>query len=98
MGFQKMPKKKNKNYGTVKKPKKEEVDAVIDIMKDNVEQVINRNEKINETENLAASLEHGASMFETTSKKVEKKYYWENIKYSILTFLVVIFILYLVIG
>merc|ERR1712212_80003 len=98
MGFQKMPKKKNKNYGTVKKPKKEEVDAVIDVMKDNVEQVINRNEKINETENLASSLEHGASMFETTSKKVEKKYYWENIKYSILIILVLIFILYLVIG
>ena len=27
------------------------------------------------------SLEQGASMFETTTKKVEKKYYWENMKY-----------------
>jgi len=54
---------------------------VIDIMKDNVHQVINRNEKLNETENLAASLEQGASMFETTTKKVENKYYWENMKY-----------------
>ena len=32
------------------------LDAVIDIMKDNVHQVINRNEKLDETENLAASL------------------------------------------
>ena len=76
-------------------------------MKDNVHQVINRNEKLDETENLATSLgrsiyrktydpskkrlfkkfdiffnlEQGASMFETTTKKVEKKYYWENTKY-----------------
>ena len=76
-------------------------------MKDNVHQVINRNEKLDETENLATSLgrsiyrktydpskktvarklrfclnlEQGASMFETTTKKVEKKYYWENMKY-----------------
>ena len=27
------------------------------------------------------NLEQGASMFETTTKKVENKYYWENMKY-----------------
>ena len=27
------------------------------------------------------NLEQGANMFETTTKKVENKYYWENMKY-----------------
>ncbi|XP_047989340.1 vesicle-associated membrane protein 2-like [Leguminivora glycinivorella] len=56
------------------------VDEVVDIMRNNIESVMNRDEKLSELDNRADALQHGAAQFQQQAVKLKKKYWWKNMK------------------
>lgn len=56
------------------------VDEVVDIMRDNIESVMNRDEKLSELDDRADALQNGAAQFQQQAGKLKKKYWWKNMK------------------
>ncbi|KAI6063339.1 Vesicle-associated membrane protein 3-like isoform X2 [Aix galericulata] len=56
------------------------VDEVVDIMRMNVDKVLERDQKLSELDNRADALQAGASQFETSAAKLKRKYWWKNCK------------------
>jgi hypothetical protein len=73
------------------------VDGVFNIMRDNVDKILERDLKLSELDKRADLLEQGASQFALTSGKLERKYWWKNFKIVIvilaLLILVILFLL-----
>ena len=61
-----------------------QVNEVVDIMRDNVEKVIDRDVKLSELDDRADALQQGASQFETQAAALKRKYWWKNMKMWIL--------------
>uniref|UniRef100_A0A7M4EBC4 V-SNARE coiled-coil homology domain-containing protein n=1 Tax=Crocodylus porosus TaxID=8502 RepID=A0A7M4EBC4_CROPO len=59
-----------------------QVDEVVDIMRVNVDKVIERDQKLSQLDNMADALQAGASQFETSAAKLKRKYWWKNCKSS----------------
>uniref|UniRef100_A0A8C4YJC8 V-SNARE coiled-coil homology domain-containing protein n=1 Tax=Gopherus evgoodei TaxID=1825980 RepID=A0A8C4YJC8_9SAUR len=57
-----------------------QVDEVVDIMRVNVDKVLERDQKLSELDNRADALQAGASQFETSAAKLKRKYWWKNCK------------------
>eukprot|EP00058_Branchiostoma_floridae_P028603 XP_002614094.1 hypothetical protein BRAFLDRAFT_67320 [Branchiostoma floridae] len=57
-----------------------QVDEVVDIMRVNVDKVLERDQKLSELDDRADALQQGASQFETSAKKLKSKYWWKNLK------------------
>ena len=57
-----------------------QVGEVVDIMRVNVEKVLERDQKISELDRRADDLQEGASQFQQQAVKLKRKYWWENIK------------------
>jgi len=57
-----------------------QVGEVVDIMRVNVEKVLERDQKISELDKRADDLQEGASQFQQQAVKLKRKYWWENIK------------------
>merc|ERR1712110_1273391 len=57
-----------------------QVNEVVDIMRENVEKVIDRDIKLSELDDRADALQQGASQFETQAAKLKRKYWWKNMK------------------
>ena len=53
---------------------------MVDIMRVNVEKVLERDQKISELDKRADDLQEGASQFQQQAVKLKRKYWWENIK------------------
>jgi len=62
---------------------KAQVDEVVDIMRTNVEAVLERDAKISMMDDRADALHQGASQFETQAAKLKNKFWLENMKYMI---------------
>jgi len=62
---------------------KAQVDEVVDIMRNNVEAVLERDAKISMMDDRADALHQGASQFETQAAKLKNKFWLENMKYMI---------------
>ncbi|TFK00634.1 Vesicle-associated membrane protein 1 [Platysternon megacephalum] len=60
------------------------VDEVVDIMRVNVDKVLERDQKLSELDNRADALQAGASQFETSAAKLKRKYWWKNCKMMII--------------
>uniref|UniRef100_A0A8C2T077 Vesicle-associated membrane protein 2-like n=1 Tax=Coturnix japonica TaxID=93934 RepID=A0A8C2T077_COTJA len=58
-----------------------QVDEVVDIMRMNVDKVLERDQKLSELDNRADALQAGASQFETSAAKLKRKYWWKNCKF-----------------
>nr|XP_033779689.1 vesicle-associated membrane protein 1 isoform X2 [Geotrypetes seraphini] len=76
-----------------------EVEQVVDIMRDNVDKVIARDEKLSELDDRADKLQAGAELFETRAAQLKRKYWWKNCKMMIImgaicAIIVVIIIIY----
>ena len=56
---------------------------VVDIMRNNVEAVLERDAKISMMDDRADALHQGASQFETQAAKLKNKFWLENMKYMI---------------
>ncbi|XP_069830025.1 synaptobrevin-like [Dendropsophus ebraccatus] len=57
-----------------------QVNEVVDIMRVNVDKVLDRDQKLSELDNRADALQAGASQFETNAAKLKRKYWWKNCK------------------
>ncbi|XP_063163855.1 vesicle-associated membrane protein 2-like [Candoia aspera] len=62
-----------------------QVDEVVDIMRVNVDKVLERDQKLSELDNRADALQAGASQFETSAAKLKRKYWWKNRKVYLVT-------------
>ncbi|XP_042676560.1 vesicle-associated membrane protein 2-like isoform X2 [Centrocercus urophasianus] len=76
-----------------------QVDEVVDIMRMNVDKVLERDQKLSELDNRADALQAGASQFETSAAKLKRKYWWKNCKMMIIlgvvcTAILIIIIIY----
>ncbi|ETE65550.1 Period circadian protein-like 2, partial [Ophiophagus hannah] len=56
---------------------------VVDIMRVNVDKVLERDQKLSELDDRADALQAGASQFETSAAKLKRKYWWKNLKRQI---------------
>lgn len=61
-----------------------QVNEVIDVMKDNVNRVLERGDRLADLDERADALQFGAHQFQATAKKVKRKYWWKNLKMWIL--------------
>ncbi|XP_070207535.1 synaptobrevin-like isoform X4 [Littorina saxatilis] len=66
-----------------------QVDEVVDIMRVNVDKVLERDQKISELDDRADALQAGASQFEASAGKLKRKYWWKNCKMMIILGLIV---------
>jgi vesicle-associated membrane protein 2 len=79
---------------------KNQVDQVVLIMKDNIEKVLQRDEKLNNIETRAEELQDGAQRFQKISTKLKQKMFCKNMRFiMVLTmiFLILIMIILLII-
>lgn len=53
---------------------------VVDIMRVNVDKVLERDQKLSELDDRADALQAGASQFESSAAKLKNKYWWKNAK------------------
>uniref|UniRef100_A0A3Q3KA52 V-SNARE coiled-coil homology domain-containing protein n=1 Tax=Monopterus albus TaxID=43700 RepID=A0A3Q3KA52_MONAL len=75
-----------------------QVDEVVDIMRVNVDKVLERDQKLSELDDRADALQAGASQFETSAAKLKRKYWWKNCKmWAILIAVIVIIIAIIII-
>lgn len=74
-----------------------QVGEVVDIMRVNVEKVLERDQKISELDKRADDLQEGASQFQQQAVKLKRKYWWENIKMWIVIGVVVLVVVVIVI-
>ncbi|XP_062271858.1 vesicle-associated membrane protein 3 [Scomber scombrus] len=75
-----------------------QVDEVVDIMRVNVDKVLERDQKLSELDDRADALQAGASQFETSAAKLKRKYWWKNCKmWAILIAVIVIIIIIIII-
>ncbi|XP_053724735.1 vesicle-associated membrane protein 3 isoform X1 [Synchiropus splendidus] len=75
-----------------------QVDEVVDIMRVNVDKVLERDQKLSELDDRADALQAGASQFETSAAKLKRKYWWKNCKmWAILIAVIVIIVIIIII-
>uniref|UniRef100_A0A671PBU5 Zgc:92912 n=1 Tax=Sinocyclocheilus anshuiensis TaxID=1608454 RepID=A0A671PBU5_9TELE len=58
--------------------------SVVDIMRVNVDKVLERDQKLSELDDRADALQAGASQFESCAAKLKNKYWWKNCKMMII--------------
>ncbi|XP_030380152.1 vesicle-associated membrane protein 2 isoform X1 [Scaptodrosophila lebanonensis] len=61
-----------------------QVDEVVDIMRTNVEKVLERDQKLSELDDRADALQQGASQFEQQAGKLKRKFWLQNLKMMII--------------
>ncbi|KAM9031383.1 vesicle-associated membrane protein 3 [Sarcophilus harrisii] len=74
-----------------------QVDEVVDIMRVNVDKVLERDQKLSELDDRADALQAGASQFETSAAKLKRKYWWKNCKMWAILITVAIVIIIIII-
>jgi t-SNARE complex subunit (syntaxin) len=74
-----------------------QVDEVVDIMRVNVDKVLERDQKLSELDDRADALQTGASQFEASAGKLKRKYFWQNLKMMIIIGIVVVIIIIIII-
>uniref|UniRef100_A0A8D1BGR1 Vesicle associated membrane protein 1 n=1 Tax=Sus scrofa TaxID=9823 RepID=A0A8D1BGR1_PIG len=61
-----------------------QVEEVVDIIRVNVDKVLERDQKLSELDDRADALQAGASQFESSAAKLKRKYWWKNCKMMIM--------------
>jgi hypothetical protein len=72
---------------------KKQVDTVIDIMKDNINKVLQRDEKLGDMESRTEELRDGASRFQKVSTKLKQKLWCKNMKFVIILAAIFLFLI-----
>jgi len=75
-----------------------QVNEVVDIMRENVEKVIDRDIKLSELDDRADALQQGASQFETQAAKLKRKYWWKNMQMWIILIAVGIIVVVIIVA
>ncbi|UJR10006.1 hypothetical protein I4U23_014229 [Adineta vaga] len=60
-----------------------QVDEVVDIMRQNVDKVLERDKNLSLLDDRADKLQHNAAQFEQHAGKLKRKYWWKNMKYPL---------------
>merc|ERR1712133_21659 len=103
-----MGKLKMASYGTNNNPfgsdepdkiqeARKQVDDVVGIMRENVEKVMERDQKLSDLDDIATQLADSGLQFSRSAKKVRRKYWWENLKMKLIMGGVAVVILIIVI-
>merc|ERR1719400_1286723 len=74
-----------------------QVGEVVDIMRVNVEKVLERDQKISELDRRADDLQEGASQFQQQAVKLKRKYWWENVKMWLIIAIILLVIVIIVV-
>jgi t-SNARE complex subunit (syntaxin) len=74
-----------------------QVDEVVDIMRVNVEKVLERDQKLSELDDRAGALQAGAQQFESTATRLKRKYWWKNLKMWLILIGVILVIIIIII-
>ena len=74
-----------------------QVGEVVDIMRVNVEKVLERDQKISELDRRADDLQEGASQFQQQAVKLKRKYWWENLKMWLIIGVVLLVVIIIVV-
>ncbi|XP_069182060.1 vesicle-associated membrane protein 3-like [Procambarus clarkii] len=75
----------------------QQVNDIVEIMKTNVERIMEREEKLTELDQRANHLSASASEFKMTARKVKKKYWWKNVKMMIILGCVIFLVIVVII-
>lgn len=75
-----------------------QVDEVVDIMKTNVEKVLERDQKLSELDDRADALQQGASQFEQQAGKLKRKFWLQNLKMMIIMGVIGIIVLAIIVA
>jgi len=75
-----------------------QVDEVVDIMKTNVEKVLERDQKLSELDDRADALQQGASQFEQQAGKLKRKFWLQNLKMMIIMGVIGLVILAIIVS
>ncbi|KAI0981617.1 hypothetical protein GJ496_010386 [Pomphorhynchus laevis] len=59
-----------------------QVNDVVQIMRMNVEKVLERDAKLSQLDDRADALQYGAAQFEQQAGKLKRKYWWKNLKHQ----------------
>ncbi|CAG5124497.1 unnamed protein product, partial [Candidula unifasciata] len=73
-----------------------QVDEVVDIMRVNVEKVLERDQKISQLDDRAEALQAGASQFEASAGKLKRKYWWKNLKMWLILIAIIVVIIIII--
>lgn len=74
-----------------------QVGEVVDIMRVNVEKVLERDQKLSELDRRADDLQEGASQFQQQAVKLKRKAWWENIKMWIIIGVILLVVILIII-
>ena len=74
-----------------------EVDQVLEIMRDNMNKVLERDDNLNRLETRAGELDFHAEKLGQTTKRIKKKYWLQNIRYWVIIGGVVLMIIAVII-
>ncbi|XP_052715575.1 vesicle-associated membrane protein 3-like isoform X3 [Crassostrea angulata] len=75
-----------------------QVDEVVDIMRVNVDKVLERDQKISELDDRADALQAGASQFEASAGKLKRKYWWKNCKMWLILIAIIVIIIIIIVA
>jgi len=74
-----------------------QVNEVKDVMTQNIEKVLERGENLEDLLHQTEDLEAHSSTFQKSARRVQRKYWWKNLKMKIILGLVVIVVLFVII-
>merc|ERR1712002_1139947 len=57
-----------------------QVQEVVGVMRNNIDKVLERDTKLSDLDNRASNLEASSNMFQQSSRRLRKKYWWQNLK------------------
>ncbi|GFS17583.1 vesicle-associated membrane protein 4 [Elysia marginata] len=75
-----------------------EVSEVTSLLRDNVEKVVGRGERIDALQSRSEDLEHSASHFRSSAKQLKRKMWWKNCKLMCLIILIILVIIGVIVG
>lgn len=74
-----------------------QTDEVVQLMRNNVEKVLERSEQLSRLDERASYLEQGASEFEIRAVRLKRKYWWKNWKMILLMSMIGVIVLTIII-
>lgn len=74
-----------------------QVNEVVDIMRVNVDKVLERDQKLSDLDQRADHLQAGASQFEASAGKLKRKFWWKNCKMWLIIIGVVVAIILIIV-
>merc|ERR1712156_637366 len=61
-----------------------QVQEVVGVMRNNIDKVLERDSKLNDLDYRASNLQATSAVFQQSSKRLRKKYWWQNLKMKLI--------------